>query len=916
MTAPSEAITQEDMRVEESTDTPSAPVENVTELDAPSANAEDDGSEAELALDASEVITEAMKQEEKQIEEEHEQEYQKRMKEEANKEFDEHLAQQRRNRLNTLITRAGFYSNWLGSRLESRQKEQAANGRLVHASSPETTEPTSPAKADDTLKSSRKRKASPKRTTICNSQKGKKRSKKDGLFDHDETMEDPKTKEQVPAAPSSLSSRSQRQPSLITGCSMREYQIVGMEWLISLWEQGLNGILADEMGLGKTLQTIAFLAHLIEMKVWGPYLIVSPLSTLSNWVAEVHRFAPTLKVLLYHGTALERKTLRQDHMSVLNSDFPIIVTSYEIAMRDRRYLQKINWKYIIIDEGHRLKNFNCRLMRELKTYPCANRLILSGTPLQNNLAELWSMLNFLMPDIFQDLEDFEGWFDFEDLNEGNDKKILDKQATDSVVTNLHQILKPFLLRRVKTEVEIDIPKKKEFLLFAPLVPRQKELYDACVKGLGRLREFLKNEIEEKRAGTFQGSASKSSIEDVETNQDVASQRDGADDEPSKTGRRKSSRISERDMSYKENISDDEFFTAMEKKAEKVEKPDDEAKKIQKEAARIVGGQSLQNVIMQLRKICNHPYLFNIDIDEAGDNAIKQPRKVQPSTGRKGKKRAENEVAVRLPEIVACSGKMLMLERLLPRLFEEGHKVLIFSQMTRMLDVLAEWFEVVKNWKYCRIDGSVPLETRRQQIAEFNTSPDCNVFLLSTRAGGLGINLTAADTVIIFDSDWNPQVDLQAQDRVHRIGQTKPCIIYRLVTSGTVEKKVLDRASSKRKLEKLVIHKAEFKGKSEYYKSNNRVSTLEELAAILEADDAEEVTLSSVDPESLDRDMILLDRVISDEELARIMDRSPESFEKKEKGDDANGPLPPAADAKFREVVQERDAMNDALASMK
>ncbi|KAJ3108454.1 hypothetical protein HDU97_001161 [Phlyctochytrium planicorne] len=841
---------------------------------------EDDGSENELTLDASEAITEAMKNEEREIEEENEKEYKKRMQEESKKEFNEHIAEQRRNRLNTLLTRAGFYSKWLGSRLELRQKEQADLGRAVHANSVEND-------VEEASSNSKKRKQTPTKKKAKGRNLKRSKTMNDALDMDDAPGE---AKEALPPA-----ERSHRQPSLITGCTMREYQIIGTEWLISLWEQGLNGILADEMGLGKTLQTIAFIAHLVEMKVWGPYLIISPLSTLSNWVSEIHRFAPSLNVLLYHGSSVERKALRTEKMSVLDSNFPIIVTSYEISMRDRRYLQKFNWKYIIIDEGHRLKNFNCRLLRELKTYPCANRLILSGTPLQNNLAELWSLLNFLMPDIFKNLEDFEGWFDFDELNEGDDRKILDKEAKESVVTNLHQILKPFLLRRVKTEVEIEIPKKRELLLFAPIVPRQKQLYDASVKGTGGLRDFLIKQIEEKHG-----------LADVtaQENEDSVMDADTSDDGKSIQLSPRRSKRSKSMQSYDENTSDDAYFDSLENPIPE-EKKEELSVTIRKEAAKIVGGQSLQNVLMQLRKICNHPYLFNLHIE-----GLPQPKGSAASapSRRSGKKSTKKEVAVRLPDIVASSGKMLMLERLLPRLLERGHKVLIFSQMTRMLDILAEWFEEVKKWKACRIDGSIPLEERRQQIQAFNTSKEHNIFLLSTRAGGLGINLTAADTVIIYDSDWNPQVDLQAQDRVHRIGQTKPVIIYRLVTSGTVEKKILDRASSKRKLEKLVIHKSEFKGKLEYYNSNQRVSNLEELSAILEADDTEEVTLSSVDPESMDGDMILLDRVISDEELERIMDRSPEAFERKERDGTKT-------DSKFKEIISEPDALNDSLAAM-
>jgi ATP-dependent DNA helicase len=198
----------------------------------------------------------------------------------------------------------------------------------------------------------------------------------------------------------------------VTGGALRDYQLAGVEWLISLWENGLNGILADEMGLGKTLQTISFLAHLKSMQVSGPYLIVAPLSTLANWVNEFKRFAPSINVILYHGSKEERQHMINRKMpkkKETSSDFPVVVTSYEIIMNDRKHLQRYNWKYIVVDEGHRIKNMNCRLIKELKTYSSANRLLLTGTPLQNNLAELWSLLNFLLPDIFDDLDMFQSW---------------------------------------------------------------------------------------------------------------------------------------------------------------------------------------------------------------------------------------------------------------------------------------------------------------------------------------------------------------------------------------------------------------------------------------------------------------------------------------------------------------------------
>ncbi|KAJ3179280.1 hypothetical protein HK101_010051 [Irineochytrium annulatum] len=905
---------------------------------------EEEGPAQELTLDDSEAVTSHMQEVEEELLKADEEEEQERLEKlvsyrvlisvhlthvslQSKEEFNEAIAQQRRSRLTFLINQAGVYSNWLASRLELRQREQLEGGRTLLGDAKasaledgqEEEEDAPASKGRTTRGGGKKRKAAG--GGGGNAKKGRKGKKTNALVDlavsnvpataaPEEAAKsaDPPTAPNESEAPAVGPSHvpEHRQPSMITGCVMRDYQLVGMEWLISLWEQGLNGILADEMGLGKTLQTIAFLAHLTEMQVWGPFLIVAPLSTLSNWISEIHRFAPKLNAVLYHGLTTERAAIRRERLSVLNKNFPIVVTSYEIVMNDRRYLQKFKWKYIIIDEGHRLKNLNCRLMKELKAYPSANRLILSGTPLQNNLAELWSLLNFLMPDIFESLEDFEGWFDFEDLkDEQNEKKILDKESKDSVISNLHQILRPFLLRRVKTEVAVELPKKREMLLFAPLVPKQKELYDACVRGVNGLRQHLIKKMDAEKglangggaAGEGGSNGSDMAIADglepvddgdlQEGDREAENEEEEDEDHPKK--RRRSSRVFTKVGSYKERISDDKYFDMIEKKAEKdaatAMLP---AKKDEMTSARIVSNQNLQNVVMQLRKICNHPYLFDVPSEEADreldDFAKGKDGKTAGRWARKSLKGTDStsdEVAVRLPDIVSSSGKMLMLERLLPRLLERGHKVLIFSQMTRMLDILADWLEFVKKLKFCRIDGNVPIAERREQIHSFNTATDCNVFLLSTRAGGLGINLTAADTVIIFDSDWNPQVDLQAQDRVHRIGQTKPVIIYRLVTSGTVEKKILDKANSKRKLEKLVIHKSEFKGKSDYYKNNSaRVSNLAELAAILDADEAESVTLSAVNPSSDERNMILMNRVISDEELEKIMDRSPESFDRK------------------------------------
>ncbi|KAH0173630.1 SWI/SNF chromatin remodeling complex component, partial [Aureobasidium melanogenum] len=232
--------------------------------------------------------------------------------------------------------------------------------------------------------------------------------------------------------------RSAKQPALVTGGLMRSYQLEGLEWLTSLYENGLNGILADEMGLGKTIQTISFLAFLREKGTYGPFLIASPLSTTSNWVNEFHKWTPDIPVVLYHGSKQEREEIRRKRFKNPGSkDFPVICTSYEICMNDRKFLANYGWKFIIIDEGHRIKNLNCRLIRELQSYQSANRLLITGTPLQNNLTELWSLLHFLMPTIFDKLESFESWFDFSALNQRNGyEDILSEERKTNLVTSL------------------------------------------------------------------------------------------------------------------------------------------------------------------------------------------------------------------------------------------------------------------------------------------------------------------------------------------------------------------------------------------------------------------------------------------------------------------------------------------------
>ncbi|XP_050226805.1 ATP-dependent DNA helicase DDM1 [Mercurialis annua] len=533
---------------------------------------------------------------------------------------------------------------------------------------------------------------------------------------------------------------------LLTGGKLKSYQIKGVKWLISLWQNGLNGILADQMGLGKTIQTIGFLAHLKGKGLDGPYLVIAPLSTLSNWVNEISRFTPSINAIIYHGDKKQRDEIRRKYMPrSIGSKFPIIITSYEVALSDaRKYLRHYDWKYVAVDEGHRLKNSKCKLLKELKLIPMENKLLLTGTPLQNNLAELWSLLNFILPDIFQSHEEFESWFDFSGkANNESMKEEVEEKRKSQVVAKLHGILRPFLLRRLKADVELMLPRKKEIILYATLTEHQKNFQDHLINKT--LEQYLQDK--------------------------------------SNTGR-----------------------TVI---------------------------RTLNNVMIQLRKNCNHPDL----LESAFDGSYFYPP---------------------VDQIVEQCGKFRLLDRLLNRLFALKHKVLIFSQWTKILDIMEYYFSE-KGFEVCRIDGSVRLEERRRQIDEFNdVDSSLRIFLLSTRAGGLGINLTAADTCILYDSDWNPQMDLQAMDRCHRIGQTKPVHVYRLATAQSIEGRILKRAFSKLKLEHVVIGKGQFH--QERTKSNGIVDMEEDdILALFRDDETAEDKLIQTD--------------ITDEDLERVMDRN-------------------------------------------
>ncbi|XP_069922563.1 probable global transcription activator SNF2L1 isoform X10 [Oryctolagus cuniculus] len=461
-------------------------------------------------------------------------------------------------------------------------------------------------------------------------------------------------------------------PSYVKGGPLRDYQIRGLNWLISLYENGVNGILADEMGLGKTLQTIALLGYLKHYRnIPGPHMVLVPKSTLHNWMNEFKRWVPSLRVICFVGDKDARAAFIRDEM--MPGEWDVCVTSYEMVIKEKSVFKKFHWRYLVIDEAHRIKNEKSKLSEIVREFKSTNRLLLTGTPLQNNLHELWALLNFLLPDVFNSADDFDSWFDTKNCL--GDQKLVER---------LHSVLKPFLLRRIKTDVEKSLPPKKEIKIYLGLSKMQREWYTKIL------------------------------MKDI----DVLNS------------------------------------------SGKMDK------------------MRLLNILMQLRKCCNHPYLF--------DGAEPGP----PYTTDE--------------HIVNNSGKMLVLDKLLAKLKEQGSRVLIFSQMTRLLDILEDYC-MWRGYEYCRLDGQTPHEEREEAIEAFNVPNSSKfIFMLSTRAGGLGINLASADVVILYDSDWNPQVDLQAMDRAHRIGQKKPVRVFRLITDNTVEERIVERAEIKLRLDSIVI----------------------------------------------------------------------------------------------------------------
>ena len=736
------------------------------------------------------------------------------------------------------------------------------------------------------------------------------------------------------------------QPGMLN-CTLKEYQLKGLNWLVNLYEQGINGILADEMGLGKTVQSISVMAYLAERyNIWGPFLVIAPASTLHNWQQEITRFVPDLNVIPYWGTAKDRKILRKlwdrKHVTYTrDSPFHVVVSSYQLVVQDAQYFQKMRWQYMILDEAQAIKSSQSSRWKSLLGFHSRNRLLLTGTPIQNNMQELWALLHFIMPSLFDSHDEFSEWFskDIESHAQSNTK------LNEDQLRRLHMILKPFMLRRVKKHVQKELGDKIELDVYCDLTYRQRAYYanlrnkisimDLIEKAVGdeqdsatlmnlvmqfrkvcnhpdlferadtwspfsfasfaetssflregqnvRVAYSTRNLIEyslprlicrnggrldiagpENATAGFKGHYldhlmnvwSPDNIEQSareagafswlrfsDTSASEASQAARSNvfqralaigNQPTKASRfsvfyddenggwePKQSMLNivgRRDRVPLADITTEGYMqnllnvskSAFEKTGlnviEPCAKPAASAPPIElycasqgviAEKQRDFFNVSMRNALYGVSEKTEH---FMLESKMSNTAVVARNRLPLPTNERS---RFTHIEAPSMSRFVTDSGKLARLDALLKDMKANDHRVLLYFQMTRMIDLMEEYL-TYRNYKYCRLDGSTKLEDRRDTVADFQSDPTIFVFLLSTRAGGLGINLTSADTVIFYDSDWNPTIDSQAMDRAHRLGQTRQVTVYRLITRGTIEERIRKRALQKEEVQRVVI----------------------------------------------------------------------------------------------------------------
>ncbi|ANB11951.1 chromatin-remodeling ATPase INO80 [Sugiyamaella lignohabitans] len=756
--------------------------------------------------------------------------------------------------------------------------------------------------------------------------------------------------------PTSLGDEVIAQPKMLS-CQLKEYQLKGLTWLANLYEQGINGILADEMGLGKTVQSISVMAYLAEThNIWGPFLVIAPASTLHNWQQEISKFVPQFKALPYWGSGKDRKVLRKfwDRKQVTytkDSPFHVLITSYQLVVADAQYFQRFKWQYMILDEAQAIKSSSSTRWKSLLSFRCRNRLLLTGTPIQNSMQELWALLHFIMPSLFDSHEEFSEWFskDIESHAQNN------SQLNEQQLKRLHMILKPFMLRRVKKHVQQELGDKIEIDVYCNLTSRQRVLYKMLRSQIS-LMDLIERATSSSDDGTqslmnlvmqfrkvcnhpdlFERADVKSAFNFATFAQTVNVNRDGPVIDVAYTAVNHISysvpKLAYRDGGFLDIPSQGNYRVGFNQKYLKnkfsvwdpsnilessadpngaftwsrfVGKSAGEIAKLSQQGVyeRAIAGYSIaekihhEALVQQIydeqepdnsyvpgsklfliddryghveqlksraslgdgplhellsiadnveidnyyhvsekaydsRVLCppislvgsdmglvndQQSTLFNLSVrstldpltlDQEWDllqHGVKPGDFPASNLYPKERNTRAGYTSIRMPSMakfVYESGKLLKLDQLLTELKANDHRVLIYFQMTKMMDLMEEYL-TYRQYKYCRLDGSSKLSDRRDLVNDWQTRPDLFVFLLSTRAGGLGINLTAADTVIFYDSDWNPTIDSQAMDRAHRLGQTRQVTVYRLLVKGTIEERMRDRAKQKMHVQAVVM----------------------------------------------------------------------------------------------------------------
>jgi chromatin-remodeling ATPase INO80 len=924
-------------------------------------------------------------------------------------------ANRQKRKLNFLISQTELYSHFIGRKIKTDEAQGTATADSTVDSTGETVQPgkpnahvvdlpnsvadmkTGPTKFED-LDFDAEDETELRRAAMANAQNAVEEAQARARAFNGE--EDPMAAldegEMNFQNPTSLGDIQISQPNMLTA-QLKEYQLKGLNWLVNLYEQGINGILADEMGLGKTVQSISVMAYLAEVhNIWGPFLVIAPASTLHNWQQEIAKFVPDIKVLPYWGSAKDRKILRKfwdrKHLTYTReSEFHVLVTSYQLVVLDAQYFQKVKWQYMILDEAQAIKSSQSSRWKNLLGFSCRNRLLLTGTPIQNNMQELWALLHFIMPTLFDSHDEFSEWFskDIESHAQSNTK------LNEDQLRRLHMILKPFMLRRVKKHVQQELGDKVEKDVFCDLTYRQRAYYSNLRNRVSIMDLIEKAAVGDEADSTtlmnlvmqfrkvcnhpdlFERAYTRSPLAVAHFAETASFLREG----PSIDVRYSSRSLIEYELprmlcsdegridiagpnnqkagfrnkylsqlmniwtpeNIKRSVTEDQAFSFLrfadvspeeayktshiglfERAARRRGVPNrlsrlnvayDKADKddfnsilrhslfqiVDRNDKTAIYDSTTEGYMRELLTVSRMTFdreglatiepaaipvaaappitiscssraaiqetqdilynvparraLFAIQSRQLDEHIVEQKLDPTPYSHApmlpepiSSKGRYTKIEVPSMRRFVTDSGKLAKLDQLLRELKNGGHRVLLYFQMTRMIDLMEEYL-TYRNYKYCRLDGSTKLEDRRDTVADFQTRPEIFVFLLSTRAGGLGINLTAADTVIFYDSDWNPTIDSQAMDRAHRLGQTRQVTVYRLITRGTIEERIRKRALQKEEVQRVVISGGGAGGVD--FNTRHRENRTKDIAMWLADDDQAEL-LEQKEREALER----------------------------------------------------------------